>query len=237
MTEQLLADDLESDEVRARILHSASILFAERGFSGTTIREIAERANTTKPMIYYYFENKQHLYDTIVTEYLERLASQVEKVIGQTRSLEAGVRRFTASYLRFFMTYGDSMRLVAREMFGLGEKGISNVSTIYLARLRSALGQLLTRSLPDLEPAETEDSIISILGIINMYLVRYVVEPSHRLDPRAVIRQVTRVYLPGMLRSHVQRSQAAALDHELHGLRAQHPLSYPETLGLRGDVG
>jgi len=48
-------------DTKARILEAAEILFAEKGFSGTGIDEIAKRAGITKSVIYYHFKNKEDI--------------------------------------------------------------------------------------------------------------------------------------------------------------------------------
>ena len=47
------------------LLNSAEILFAEKGFSGTSTREIAKKANANISMISYYFGSKEKLYEKI----------------------------------------------------------------------------------------------------------------------------------------------------------------------------
>jgi len=49
-------------EVRQKILDAATELFAEKGFEGASIREIADKAGVTVPNIYYYFKDKEGLY-------------------------------------------------------------------------------------------------------------------------------------------------------------------------------
>lgn len=50
------------DDARARLLRSATELFARKGYSATTVREIVEAAGVTKPVLYYYFKSKEGLY-------------------------------------------------------------------------------------------------------------------------------------------------------------------------------
>src|SRR3954452_16136489 len=47
---------------RAELLEVATEAFAESGYAGTRVDEIAERTQTTKRMIYYYFGGKEQLY-------------------------------------------------------------------------------------------------------------------------------------------------------------------------------
>ena len=60
------ADGSRSDRTRADILAIATEEFADKGFSGARIDEIAERTNTSKRMIYYYFGGKEGLYRSVL---------------------------------------------------------------------------------------------------------------------------------------------------------------------------
>src|SRR5574341_115144 len=51
---------------RDKILESAIRLFAEKGFSGTTTREIAEKAGVNEALIFRYFSTKSDLYSAII---------------------------------------------------------------------------------------------------------------------------------------------------------------------------
>ncbi|MDI3298471.1 MAG: TetR family transcriptional regulator [Bacillota bacterium] len=212
------------DEVRERIFRSATRLFAQRGFAGTSVRAIAEEANTTKPMIYYYFGNKEQLYRTVVTEHLERLAQATEAALERARTLEAGIRRFVVLYLRYFAGYGPSMQIVAREMFGFGEQPLNDVRLLYFGRLVGSLSTFVQRFLPRSPAPEARVGALTILGIVNIFLVQRLVERNGHLDVRRVLEQVLKVYLPAFSARRASWSGgaspgAAALD-PLAGVRA-----------------
>src|SRR3954465_6989501 len=50
---------------QAEILDVATREFAEHGYSGARVDEIAERTRTTKRMLYYYFGSKEGLYTEV----------------------------------------------------------------------------------------------------------------------------------------------------------------------------
>jgi AcrR family transcriptional regulator len=52
----------DAERTRADLLEVATAVFAESGYSGARVDEIAERTRTTKRMIYYYFGGKEQLY-------------------------------------------------------------------------------------------------------------------------------------------------------------------------------
>ncbi|MGA7722469.1 MAG: TetR/AcrR family transcriptional regulator [Ignavibacteriaceae bacterium] len=65
------------EKTRENILNSALKLFAEKGFNGTSINDIANAANISKGLAYNYFESKQKLIEAI----FEELMKEGEKFI------------------------------------------------------------------------------------------------------------------------------------------------------------
>lgn len=56
----------DAERTRAEILDVASEEFADKGYTGARVDEIAARTRTAKRMIYYYFGNKQQLYTAVL---------------------------------------------------------------------------------------------------------------------------------------------------------------------------
>ena len=56
----------DAERTRADLLAVATEVFAESGYSGARVDEIAERTRTTKRMIYYYFGGKEGLYMAVL---------------------------------------------------------------------------------------------------------------------------------------------------------------------------
>jgi AcrR family transcriptional regulator len=63
------------ERTRANIIEVATAEFAERGLSGARVDRIAERTQTSKRMLYYYFGSKEGLYRAVLLSYYERLRS------------------------------------------------------------------------------------------------------------------------------------------------------------------
>jgi AcrR family transcriptional regulator len=54
-----------TDVQRERILQVASQLFAEQGYAHTTMAQIVRALGVTKPFVYYYFRDKQEIFETL----------------------------------------------------------------------------------------------------------------------------------------------------------------------------
>lgn len=68
-----------ANEAQQRLLGSALSLFSEKGYEGTSIREIIERAGVTRPVLYYYFQNKEHLFISLVESWYEQLIDDFDR--------------------------------------------------------------------------------------------------------------------------------------------------------------
>lgn len=60
-------------EARQRIINAAFRLFGEKGYSCTSVQDIADVAGVQKSILYYYFASKEGLYQTLCTESAKNL--------------------------------------------------------------------------------------------------------------------------------------------------------------------
>jgi AcrR family transcriptional regulator len=66
--QQAVSSGLVTSRARQGIVSAARELFADKGYSGATVDEIAIKAKTTKPMLYYYFGNKENLFAAVLED-------------------------------------------------------------------------------------------------------------------------------------------------------------------------
>ena len=73
------------DQRRRQILDTAGQLFAERGFAGTTTRQIAAAVGTSETVLFRHFPNKESLYAAILEQQVP--VSQVERWLEELRKI------------------------------------------------------------------------------------------------------------------------------------------------------
>lgn len=78
----------------AQLLSIARRLFAEKGFDATSLRDIAEAAQITKAALYYYFPNKDALYERVVIESMDSLLAEVQVAVSRAPTPTQKVRAF-----------------------------------------------------------------------------------------------------------------------------------------------
>lgn len=77
---------------KQKVIDAAASLFFQKGFHGTSVRDIAERATVNVSSISYYFKGKQGLLEYAVTNYYEEYLETIEQSIKSTEDLTAIAR-------------------------------------------------------------------------------------------------------------------------------------------------
>lgn len=89
------------DDQRAQILRSAAALFAQRGYTATTMKAVATACGVSKPTLYHYFSDKGALLEEIARDHVARLqalAADVPAHAVPQQRLRALIRRFMQAY-------------------------------------------------------------------------------------------------------------------------------------------
>ncbi len=81
----------KGERTAQRILDAAETLFAEFGYDGTTLRQIAERAVLKEPGLYNHFSGKQALYEAV----LHRALNPMVEVLGRHLEQAEGLHDYT----------------------------------------------------------------------------------------------------------------------------------------------
>lgn len=71
----------KADATRQRILDAAAALFGDRGYNGTTMRQIAKRAGIDASSAYYYFQSKELILDEVLRIGIQAVFEAVEKAV------------------------------------------------------------------------------------------------------------------------------------------------------------
>jgi AcrR family transcriptional regulator len=88
--------------VRERqLLELAEALFAERGYGGASMDELARRAGVTKPVVYELFGSKDGLFEACVDRSIERLAADISAAVHAEDEPEARLRAGGLAFIRF----------------------------------------------------------------------------------------------------------------------------------------
>jgi len=101
---------------RAAILSAAQELFSEKGFKGTTVQEISERAGLSKGTVYLYFKSKEELYLSVCILGIAGFGERLEAAVNNAKDLEDGIKAVYLAYIHHSLEEPSVFR-VLRDTF------------------------------------------------------------------------------------------------------------------------
>jgi AcrR family transcriptional regulator len=118
------------------IIEAAVTLFNSKGFTGTSIREIAEKANVNVSNISYYFHNKRGLLEYCFTTFFEEYLKEIEEGFQSSRESNlVRLKKITENIIMFQCQNIPLTRLVLREI-SIDSQMVREIMTTYFAKER-----------------------------------------------------------------------------------------------------
>lgn len=167
---------MADNDCRSQLIAAATPLFAEKGFKGVGVRELAAAAGVNISMISYYFKGKEGLYAAVLNEQfslLKEVAGLRDREADPMAKFELYVRATVARYrknpylLRFYTSE------------------LTNPTPCFETIVKPAIGQVLQvlldtfREGVKLERFRSElngtDTVLALAGMINFY---FLLEPA-----------------------------------------------------------
>ena len=101
-------------ERRRQLIDIARSLFAERGYEGTSIEEVAQRAGVSKPVVYEHFGGKEGLYAVVVDREMSALLDGVTASLTNNQ-YRPRVEAVTLALLTYIEERTDGYRVLIRD--------------------------------------------------------------------------------------------------------------------------
>jgi TetR/AcrR family transcriptional regulator len=159
----------KGEEQRAKnaLLLAGISLFAEKGYASTSVREIAAVAGVTKPVLYYYFKNKEGLFRAILdwaAETQEQLLKEASQVDGTF------LERIGFLYRRIYEQLEenrDLFRMIHNLIFGPPQGAPKYDMERYHGRMLEAVKAVYQESLEkgEVKKADPDEVAMMIVGV------------------------------------------------------------------------
>lgn len=187
------------ESVKERILRAAIAEFGATGFHVTSLRTIAERSGSNKPMIYYHFQGKEGLYLAAVRHLLEETAAELRAVTEGEQPALVKLRRFAEVYLNSFLVSRPMMGTVLRELNSLSPSLYHAIVEEHGHLVTAQLRRILTAGMErgEFRRLETEACLGGILALLHGFL-RYRRTPPEHVG-RTALGQLMDYYALGLL--------------------------------------
>ena len=170
---------------RERILETAIDLFADKGYAGTSVREIVEEAGVSKPVLYYYFQSKEGLFlailemaEVLQTELLARVLESngnlLERLLLLYRRIYAGIDQNRNLYKMIYgLIYGPPQGAPDYDLTRFHRHMFDAVRNIYDAGIESG----------EVKKTGADEASYLVLSLLDFCLHMDQVEPQFS-DPQ-----------------------------------------------------
>lgn len=165
-------------EKKEAIFIAAAKLFANEGFYRVSVREICEAAGVTKPVLYYYFKDKESLLYELVQETTNIAQNLIKKHPASEGDFNLFLRGVVNLYAEFISQYPHLFRLAVFVQFMIVPESVKNLKKeIDMKNLEEFIGRfkkaqndgILTR---DAEPTLLVQNFVGTIIIVVSHHIR-----------------------------------------------------------------
>ena len=169
-------------ERAARILDAADALFGEVGFDGVSVRDLAERADVNKALVFYYYGSKEALFERVMERYYAAHTVALAGAFEAGGTLRERFHRVVDAYVDFIDGHRNWPRLVQRQVAGSADS--MPLIQRSLAPLFEWTEHILAKVAPVEGPLAARHFFVTFSGaVINYFTYGPVLEPWWSGDP------------------------------------------------------
>jgi AcrR family transcriptional regulator len=184
------------DDQREQILARAAALFAQRGYSATSMNEVAQACGLSKATLYHYYRDKYAMLVAITEGHVQRLQALVAEVDAERLPAEGRLRCLIERIVREYADAQDAHRVLTEDVRFLDTPDRERVLDIERQVVAGFAGALAALR-PDLKKARLAKPLTMLLfGMIN-WLFTWL-RPNGALEHGAMAPIVADLFLGGV---------------------------------------
>ncbi len=199
----------DAERTRGEIIEIATREFADKGYAGARVDEIAAKMSTTKRMIYYYFGNKEQLYVEVLEHAYAGIRALEQRLDVEHLDPVDAIRQLAELTFDHHESHPDFIRLVSIENIHRAEhisrstllSGLANPALDVLARILDR-GTASGEFRAGVDPLDLHMVISSycVFRIANRHTFqaifqRDMLDPDHREEHRKLLGDLVVAYL------------------------------------------
>jgi AcrR family transcriptional regulator len=182
--------------VRQRLLEGAAELFTQRGYVGTTVREIVATAGVTKPVLYYYFRNKEGIYLELMQEAFAKMDDLVAISLEDQGSPTQKLLTFSDRAYSLFMENIKAVRVMYAIYYGPHQGAPFFDFDAYHLKFLDAIRRLIEEGIRkgEFRKGNAEDMTWLILGAINVVMEAHLGHPEIGIGREGLARVLNLIF-------------------------------------------
>jgi len=144
---------MSASERRTQLVEVAKHVFAEYGYDGASVEEIASQARVSKPIVYEHFGGKEGLYAVVVDRETARLLEMITSRLGPGLGAREQVYSSAMAFLDYIEVDPDGFRVLIRDSPAGGSGGMAGLLSDVAAKAEEVLTGFFIKSGIDLAAA------------------------------------------------------------------------------------
>lgn len=137
-----------TDSTRAKLFAAAAELIGERGFHGTTVDDIVERAGVAKGTVYYHFRSKAELFDALLTEHFTRLGELFAAAVESAPTASDALRALAHAELSYIHANQAASKLLMSELWRADREWAETLRDLR-ERYGTVIAEVISRGIAD----------------------------------------------------------------------------------------
>ena len=176
----------DSEATRQSLLSAGSALFAERGFDGTSVDEIARRARVNKAMISYHFGGKEGLYGAILAAAAAPAAERLRELATAEIPPVEALTRYIETFVELTEKNPHFPPMVLRELME-GGRLFDEAFFPHVLAIFGSIRMIIARGIA-LKVFRPVDPLVTHLGVVGSLLFFLVTEGvRERMEKKGII--------------------------------------------------
>jgi TetR/AcrR family transcriptional regulator len=182
--------------VRERLLAAATELFSRKGYAATTVREIVAAAGVTKPVLYYYFRNKEGIYLELMRKPAGEFNALLDAAVGEDGSSRDRIASLSVRVYDLFVRHLDLARIMYAIYYGPPQGAPFVDFDAYHAGFQDAVSRLVEEGIRrgELREAAVADMTWAVVGAVNIAMEVALCHPERSLGADGLVRVLDLVF-------------------------------------------
>jgi AcrR family transcriptional regulator len=213
-----MSEEIMVHDSKQAILDAAEEIIAQHGYAGLSMRELSRQSGLAKSTLYHYFQDKSDIYARVLERDIQTAGERIAAASQGGGDAAERLRRVSQAYFDMLIERGVIALNALRRAGDLGSPELVAIYQQHQELVGTPIAAIIQEGVDSgqFRPVDPEMAVISLLGMINIYLARRMLIKLGLVDvdelEHDVISQTMDLFLHGICQPTSTPAQQAEED-------------------------